>query len=525
MPVANPPPTLWVFEDQLSADLPTLAAAPGAAVFMVESDRNFRRVPYHRRRLTLLCSAMRHFAEELRNAGRDVHYHPLRAEGYRDCITALRHHIDSTGGREFWVVEPSEHHTREWLQTLPGRLGITLRFFPNTLFLTDRGDFAAWASAQRPTPTMEDFYRALRRRHRVLMDGDTPAGGTWNLDKLNRRPPPEGLLTPAVPAFPPDAVTREVMEEIDRRFPTHPGSAAGFDLPVSRADARRCLADFLDSRLPLFGDFQDAMVSGQPALFHSRLAMLLNLGLLAPLPVLRAAEERYRDGRAPLNAVEGFARQILGWREYAYGTYWAHMPEYRTRNARGSTRPLPDFFWTADTEMNCLRQSISQVIDGAYGHHIQRLMVICNFAVLAGVAPGELNDWFLAMYADAHDWVTTPNVIGMGTAADGGTMGTKPYVASASYIDKMSDYCHGCAYDPKRRTGEGACPFNFLYWTFLEHFAPRYANNPRMAPMLQNAAAIPPAEMAEMMRLRKRFVELRVPAKICHEHDALGHLC
>ncbi len=513
------PPTLWILEDQLSPDLPTLAAAPSAPVLMVESDRNFRRVPYHRRRIALVCSAMRHFADELRTAGRDVRYYPLAAEGYRDSEAALRHHLDSTAGREVWVVEPSEWHTRAWLETLPARLGLSIRYFPSPLFLTDRIEFAAWSARQRPTPTMEPFYREMRRRHDILMDGDAPAGGTWNLDKLNRLPPPDGLLTPAAPAFPPDAITREVIAEVDRRFPTHPGAAAGFDLPVSRADAARSLADFLDARLPRFGDFQDAMQVGQPSLFHSRLAMLMNLGLLAPLPVLRAAEARYRDGRASLNAVEGFARQILGWREYAYGTYWAHMPEYRDRNARASARPLPAFFWTAETDLNCLHHSLQQVVDGAYGHHIQRLMVISNFATLTGISPQALNDWFLAMYADAHDWVTTPNVIGMGTAADGGTMGTKPYVASAAYIDKMSDYCRGCAHDPKRRTGPGACPFNFLYWTFLHHFAPMYAGNPRLAPMLANAASVDRGEMDQMMRERKAFIELHVPSRSMEARD------
>ena len=508
----TPPPTLWVFEDQLSPALPTLAASPSSPVLMVESDRALRRVPYHRRRVAFVCAAMRHFAAELRAAGREVSYYPLAAEGYRDSYAAIADHVARGGSRELWVVEPSEWDTRAWLDALPGRLGVTVRLFPNALFLTNRDEFRAWSDRQRPTPVMEAFYRDMRRRHGVLMDGDGPAGGAWNLDKMNRRPAPDGLLTPEVPSFPPDAVTAEVIAEVDRRFPTHPGVAAGFDLPVTRADAEASLEDFLDRRLPLFGDFQDAMVAGQASLFHSRLAMVMNVGLLSPLPVVRAAEERYRDGRAPLHAVEGFVRQILGWREYAYGTYWAHMPEYRTRNARGSTRPLPQFFWTGETDMNCLRQSIGQVVDGAYGHHIQRLMVICNFATLAGVAPGEVNDWFLAMYADAHDWVTTPNVIGMGLAADGGTMGTKPYVASGAYIDKMSDYCRGCRYDPSRRTGEGACPFNYLYWTWLRHFAPMYGANARMRPMLDNAASVAPAEVGEMMRSRKRFLEAEVPA-------------
>lgn len=502
-------PTIWVLEDQLSTRLPALASAPpDAPVFMVESDRAWRRVPFHKLRLTFLASAMRHFAEEIAGVGRPVAYYPLKPRGYKDSLSAIRDHVRRTGRTEFWVVEPSEHHTRAWIDTLPGKLGITLRYFPNTLFLTDRDEFTTWARGVK-SPVMEFFYRRMRKRHRVLMeaDGQTPVGGRWNFDADNRRPLPEGLLIPPPPAFAPDAVTREVMTEIERRFPDHPGNVSQFDLPVTRKDAQAAINDFLTRRLPLFGDFEDAMRTGQPVLFHSKISPLLNAGLLDPMTCIRAAERRLADGKAPINAVEGFVRQILGWREYVYGIYWAFMPGYRERNTRGDHRPLPAFFWNGNTDLNCLRQCIGGVVDTAYSHHIQRLMILCNFATLAGLSPQAVNDWFYAMYVDSHDWVVTPNVVGMGMNADGGTMATKPYVSSAAYIDRMSNYCRGCRYDRKARTGENACPFNYLYWTFLERHRAALSRNPRMSMILKNLDRIGAAERSAMRRDSEAFLK------------------
>jgi deoxyribodipyrimidine photolyase-related protein len=514
--MANTLPTVWILEDQLSPDLPILRDAPVAApVLMIESRTAFRMLPYHPRRLAFLVSAMRHFADELRAAGRDVRHYPLREAGYRDSLSAIREHVRLTGSREFWVIEPSEHHTLRWMRSLEGSLGITLRWFDNPLFLADRIEFREWARGVK-SPVMEFFYRRMRKQHGVLMDGDAPAGGAWNLDRLNRKPPPKSLRAPPLPTFPPDQITRQAIEDVRREFPGHYGRLEGFDLPVTRAEAQVALRRFLDERLPRFGDYEDAMVTGEPVLFHSLLSPLLNAGLLDPMTCIRAAEQRFRDGRAPLNAVEGFVRQILGWREYVYGIYWSFMPEYRDRNARKSRRELPSFFWTGDTDLNCLKQTIGGVLENAYSHHIQRLMVICNFATLVGLSPQAVNDWFLAMYLDSHDWVVTPNVIGMGMNADGGTMATKPYVSSAAYIDRMSDYCRGCRYDPKQRTGEDACPFNALYWTFLERHRASFAKNPRMSMILKNLDRITPDEMKQMMRQRKRFIESLEPAPRSH---------
>lgn len=514
-------PTVWVLEDQLSMELPSLKAVEGemggekggAWVFMVESDRNFRSVPFHKHRIGFLVSAMRHFAEELRGVGRRVAYYPFMERGYRDSVAAVREHVRVTGSREFWVTEPSEYHTWVWMEGLQEKVGIRIRWFKNTLFLTDREEFAAWARPLK-APVMEHFYRRMREEHGVLMEGGKPAGGTWNFDKENRKAPPKKLKVPPLPVFEPDGITREVLAEVERRFPDHPGKVEGFSLPVTREWAEVALEDFVENRLGMFGDYEDAMVTGEPVLFHSFLSPMLNAGLLSPMACIRAAEGAWKEGRAPLNAVEGFVRQILGWREYVYGIYWAFMPEYRERNSRGSTRSLPSFFWDGKTEMNCLRQTVSGVIEQAYSHHIQRLMVMCNFSTLAGLSPQAVNDWFYAMYADSQDWVVTPNVVGMGMCADGteeapyrGTMATKPYISSAAFIDRMSDYCGGCGFDPKKRTGEGACPFNFLFWTFLHHYRELYGRNPRMTMMLKNAEKIPAGEMKEMMLERKKFLE------------------
>ncbi|MFN7020215.1 MAG: cryptochrome/photolyase family protein [Phycisphaerales bacterium] len=501
------PPIVWLFEDQLSHDSSVLTSHPDSPVLLIESDRAFRRVRFHKKRLVFLVSAMRHFAAGLRSRGRVVHHYPLTPRGYKDSMDAIRDVVRATGSGTFVVMEPSEHHTREWLNSATGKLGVSLHFVPNTLFLTDRVEFGSWASSVK-SPLMETFYRRQRRRYNVLMDSAGPAGGSWNLDKDNRKAFPRGLLVPPIPGFPPDAITREVMSEIDRRFADHPGSTDGFDLPVTRTDAQRLFNDFLKHRLPLFGDYEDAMVTGQPVLFHSLISPLINAGLIGPLECVRAAERRYREGKAPLNSAEGFVRQILGWREYVYGIYWSFMPEYRARNVRGDSRPLPRLFWDGRTQMNCLRQCIGGVVDRAYSHHIQRLMVIGNFATLCGLSPQAVNDWFYAMYVDSHDWVVTPNVIGMAMNADGGTMATKPYISSAAYINRMSDYCSGCRYDPERRTGEGACPFNALYWSFLHEQRESLARNQRMAMMLKNLDRIPKAELEAMIRAKRAFLDL-----------------
>lgn len=509
MPALPTNPTVWIFEDQLSLDLGVLKEFPDAHVLMIESKNAFSMFPYHKKRLTFLISAMRHFRDELRAAGRKVAYFDLAQAPYLDSIGALKSHMKTTGNRKFVVAAPSEFHTQHWLKTLPKELGIEIEFLDNDLFLTDREEFARWAGPLK-SPVMESFYRKSRTKFDVLMEKGKPVGGVWNLDKENRKSAPKNLLTPALPAFAPDAITKAAIKDVNRIFKSHYGETHGFELPVSRRDAEKTFADFLDHRLPDFGDFEDAMVTGQRLLFHSKISSLVNSGLLAPMYCIRAAEARYHKGKAPLNAVEGFIRQLLGWREYVYGIYWSFMPEYRDRNSWKSELKLPEFYWTGKTELNCLKQSLDAVIEDGYSHHIQRLMILCNFATLLGLNPQAVNDWFLTMYIDSHDWVVTPNVVGMGMNADGGTMATKPYISGAAYINRMSDYCGDCKFDPKLRTGETACPFNFLFWTFLDQHQAVMKKNFRMSMMLKNAQRIDAGEMVQMRKQREAFVKLTI---------------
>ncbi len=508
-------PSVWLFEDQLNPRVTSLAEAPSdAPVVMIESDVNFRMFPYHKKRIAFLCSAMRHFADELKQAGRTVAYYPLKPRGYRDSFSALAHHLKKKTDRELWVTEPSEWHTRAWLDTVPDRLardfdtaGVSIKFFPNRLFLTDRQHFAEWLKGRKRV-VMEHYYRQMRVDHDLLMEPDgKPAGGAWNFDKLNRKPAPKGHVFPERPHVEPDAITRSVMKEVERRFEDHPGSTKGFGLPCDRQNAKKHFTAFVKKRLPLFGDYEDAMVTGELTLYHSLVSPLINAGLIEPLAACRLVEKAHRDGRVPINAAEGFIRQIIGWREFVYGIYWSLMPEYRRRNPRGDDRPLPDFFWDAKTDMNCLKQSILHVVDDAFSHHIQRLMVICNFATLAGLSPQAVNDWFLAMYVDSHDWVVTPNVIGMAMNSDGGVIATKPYVSSANYINKMSDYCGDCRYHPKERIGPKACPFNFMYWTFMDDQRNAVGKNPRVARQLKVLDNFGEQVKVEMHRLRQAFLD------------------
>jgi deoxyribodipyrimidine photolyase-related protein len=354
---------------------------------------------------------------------------------------------------------------------------------------------------------MEHFYRDMRREHGILMEDETPAGGAWNYDQENRKRLSPGLVPPDRLRFAPDEITREAIALVERRFPDHFGGLEDFGWPVTRAEALGALDDFIAHDLPRFGDYQDAMKAGAPFLLHSLLSPALNLGLLEAREVCAAAEAAWRSGAAPLNAVEGFVRQILGWREYVRGVYWALMPDYAERNALDATRPLPTFYWTGETDMRCVGEAVASTARHAYSHHIQRLMVTGNFALLAGIAPREIERWYLAVYADAWEWVEMPNTLGMAVWADGGQMASKPYAASGAYIDRMSDFCFGCAYDVKQKTGPRACPFNYLYWAFLIRNQARLAGNARLAMPYRALAGWPAARKAATLAEADAFLD------------------
>ena len=465
-------------------------------VWMAEARHESTPIDSSKTRLALFLACMRHFRDGLRAEGITVEYHPLAAvpratPGVAGALIALlQRDLAALQPAKVVLLEPGDFGLGEALRAALRGAGAAVEEREDRHFLCSRAEFAAHARGRKQL-RMEFFYREMRRRHGVLLDADGgPEGGEWNFDAENRkafgREGPGALGLQAPRSFPPDAVTRDVLREVSTVFAHHPGALDGFDWPVTRAEALLALEDFIVHRLAAFGDFQDAMWQGEPWLFHSRLSAALNLKLLDPREVIAAAEASYRAGRAPLAAVEGFIRQILGWREYVRGVYGLHMPDYLERNALDAHEPLPAFYWTGDTDMACLRDAVGQTLRLGYAHHIQRLMVTGLFALLLGVDPREVHRWYLAVYVDAHEWVELPNTLGMSQYADGGVMASKPYIASGRYIARMGNHCAGCRYDPGASTGAKACPFTTLYWDFLLRHERALAANPRMGMQVRN---------------------------------------
>jgi len=477
--------TIWILGDQLSPGHAAFAGhAPGTArVLMIESKARGSVLRYHQMKLVLIYSAMRHYAQELRKSGWEVDYYTL--EQGLTFEEGVRGHVRAHQPATIALAEPNSFLETVAIEKLGRKLKIEIRFVSTTQFLLPRRDFHEWASGQRSI-VMENHYRRMRKRFGWLMDANgQPEGGAWNYDIENRatlrawqRAGSPRAQTPL--RVSPDAITREVIEMVEREFAENPGRAADMWLPVDREGALKWLELFIRDRLPNFGVYEDMMAEHEPILFHSLLSPMLNLGLLEPRECVEAAIDAYRNGRAPLNSVEGFVRQILGWREFINGIYWYRGPGYRELNSLSAAQPLPKFFYTGDTDMNCLHHVLRQDLALGWNHHIQRLIVLGNFLLITGINPQQALRWYSEMYVDAYDWVMAPNVIGMSLYADGGSMATKPYAATSSYIDKMSNYCKGCRFDPKQKTGSDACPFNYLYWHFIDQHADRFSGNPRM---------------------------------------------
>jgi deoxyribodipyrimidine photolyase-related protein len=488
---------ILVLGDQLDTDNPALAGVDRDqdVVVMIEAAGEATHVWSHQARITLFLSAMRHHADSLRRQDLPLQYLALDDSTETSLVARLRDVIAQARPQKLIVCEPGEYRLQQDLEQVCRESGTPLEIRDDRHFLCSRDSFADWARGRREL-RMEFFYREMRRRHDVMMEGNQPAGGRWNFDSDNRagfgKTGPGPLPQP--PQFTPDTVTREVIALVRKRFANHPGSLDSFNWPVTRADALRALADFIAYRLPRFGMHQDAMWTGMPFGWHSLLSAALNLKLLDPREVIAAAVTAWRDGHAPLPAVEGFVRQILGWREFIRGVYWLDMPDLLKANHFGHERPLPDFYWTGDTGMNCLREAIGQTLRHGYAHHIQRLMITGNFALLAGIAPRAVHEWYLAVYVDAVEWAELPNTAGMALYANGGRFTSKPYIASGAYINRMSNYCSGCRYDPKIRTGARACPFTTLYWNFLDRHEAALARNPRTGLMARNVARLTAAE-------------------------------
>ncbi len=491
-----------ILGDQLSPQNPllTVLTAGTDRLLMVEAPGEATRVWSSKPRIVMFLTAMRHYSAGLASSGFHLSYLALEDHGHPTLAAALAEILATTAPRELVVVQPGEYGVGAAITAQCRASRVPLRVLPDPHFLADDARFARWADG-RKNLVMEHFYRTMRRHHGILMEDDgKPAGGAWNFDRANRRPFPRqgpGLL-PMPLGFPPDATTRTVMRVVEQRFPDHPGSLEHFDWPVTTADARRALDDFITHRLAAFGPHQDAMWTGEPWLYHATLAAALNLHLLDPREVLDAAVAAYHRGQAPIASVEGLVRQILGWREYVRGIYRRFMPGYLEMNHLGAGAELPAFYWTGDTRMHCLTQAVGQTLEHGYAHHIQRLMVTGLFAMLYGVEPRQVHEWYLAVYVDAVEWVELPNTLGMSQHADGGLMASKPYAASGKYIQRMSNYCAACPFDPQATSGASACPFNVLYWDFLLTHRHRFARHPRTALQWRAVERLTPADVEDI---------------------------
>lgn len=504
-----------ILGDQLTRTLASLRgrAKDDTVVLMMEVWDEATYVKHHKQKIALVFSAMRHFAAELEEAGWTVDYVRLTDPDNSGSFTGeVARAIERHGPREVHVVEPGEWRVQQALEEWADKFPCPVTILPDDRFLCSKAEFADWAEG-RKTLRMEFFYREMRKKTGLLMDGNEPVGGQWNYDSENRKPPKEGLSAPQRPLFEPDETTREVMELVADRFGDHFGELEPFQWPVTRDQAEQAADAFFAERLPKFGDYQDAMVHGEDDLFHSMLSTSINLGLLDPVELCRRAEHEYREGRAPLNAVEGFIRQLIGWREYVRGFYWHEMPGLVEANELDATRPMPEFYWTGETDMRCLADCVRSTRANAHAHHIQRLMVLGNFALIAGIEPKAVQDWYLAVYADAFEWVELPNVSAMVLFADGGRLASKPYAASGNYINKMSNYCTGCTYSVSRKTGEGACPFNALYWHFMDRHRKRLESNPRIGQVYSTWDRMGEDRQAEYLASAESFLETLEPAR------------
>lgn len=506
MPVRH---LILVLGDQLSPTSPVLDNVDPAqdVVLMIEAPGEATAVWSHKARIALFLAAMRHFANDVAARGWPLDYVHIDEPVSGDFAARLREALRRHRPQALRLIEPGEWRMWQQIAQVARDEGIVLQLLDDTHFLCSRSEFATWARGKKEL-RMEFFYRVMRKKYHVMMDGAEPAGGQWNFDAENRSAYPKRTGPGEIPPparFAPDDVTREVIALVEKLFPDHPGSLDHFAWPVTREQGLAALRRFIEQRLSKFGDYQDAMWTDTPLGWHSLLSAALNLHLLDPREVIAAAEQAWRKGKVSIESAEGFIRQILGWREFVRGVYWTDMPGMADANHYGHERDLPDWFWNGDTQMACVRDALKQTLALGYAHHIQRLMVTGNFALLAGLSPRQVCDWYLAIYVDAIEWVELPNTAGMALHACGPRMTSKPYVASGAYINRQSNYCAGCRYDPSRRTGDDACPFTTLYWHFIDRHEAALANNPRTALMAKNLQKL---DKTEREAIRRRATQM-----------------
>jgi deoxyribodipyrimidine photolyase-related protein len=488
-----------IFPDQLSLGMSSLKASTpeDSEIYMAEWMDSVKTVKHHQKKLVFIFSCMRHFAAELRSHGWRVHYDRFDQLKNMNLETALTLVVEKLKPKQILYTLPSEYHNQALMTAFTNQMAVDASVFEDDRYLCSQEDFMSYAEGKKQL-RMEFFYRIMRKKHQVLMDDNQPLGGQWNYDSNNRQKISDDVTVPPVKQFEIDDVTHEVIEGVSKQFGDHFGDILPFFYAVKREDALQVLSHFIHERLPLFGQYQDAMKTGEPWLFHSHISWYLNVGLLLPRECIDAAELAYHKGLCPINSVEGFIRQILGWREFVRGIYGLKMPEYREQNFLHAKAPLPEFYWTGKTKMHCLSQSVMQTKQHGYAHHIQRLMVLGNFALLAGVDPAAVNEWYWIVYMDAFEWVELPNVSGMVLFADGGYLASKPYAAGGAYINKMSDYCKDCVFSVKEKSGDRACPFNYLYWNFLMKHQAYFQSNPRMAMMYRQIQKMSPERLSEI---------------------------
>ncbi len=497
-----------VLGDQLSLGLSSLKAADRArdVVVMGEPLRDIGHANHHKKSIILILSAMRHFAAALTGEGLRVDYARLEDDSAPETFTDLiANAVKRHKPQKIILTEPGDWTVLEEAKGWADRFSLPVEILDDDRFLSSHAEFDAWAMGRKAL-RMEFFYREMRRKTGLLMDGDEPAGGQWNFDHDNRKPAKGARRFPGPLRFQPDETTRAVIALVKDRFAEHFGVAEPFWFATTTKDAEKALAHFTKTGLAGFGETQDAMLTDERFLSHSVLSIYINIGLLGPLDVCRRAEDAYKKGKAPLNAVEGFIRQIIGWREFMRGVYWREGPHYVRSNALDATRQLPWFYWSGETKMRCVKAVVDQTREEAYAHHIQRLMVTGLYSLLLGVVPRQVHEWYLAVYVDAVEWAELPNTIGMSQFADGGIMASKPYAATGKYIDRMSNYCAGCRFDPAESTGNRACPFTTLYWDFLMRNEKTLRKVPRMELQLRNLVRIAPAKKKA---IQERAAELR----------------
>lgn len=466
-------------------------------VLMAEVAAESTQVWSSKPRIAFFLSSMRHFANALRTKDIRVEYAKIGTHRFHSITDALHDAVARLAPHKVVLVEPGEWRLEQDIRRYCQARNVDLAVREDTHFLIPRHEFATWAAGYKQL-RMEYFYRMMRKRHAVLMEDGEPRGGRWNFDAENRgafAKTGPGTL-PAPPAFAPDAITREVFADIETHFAAHPGSVANFNWPVNREQALVALTAFVRERLAYFGEYQDAMWSREPYLYHSLISAALNVKLLNPREVIAAAVDALESNQASIESVEGFIRQILGWRELIRGVYWLDMPAMRDANVFDHQRKLPAWYWTGSTQMNCMKETIGQTLEHGYAHHIQRLMITGIFGLLAEIKPQEVEDWYLAVYIDAVEWAELPNVAGMALYANNGRFTSKPYIASGAYIKRMSNYCGNCRYRPEVKTGANACPFTTLYWNFLDKHETTLAKNPRTSLMVRNVSRLSSEERA-----------------------------